>query len=236
MQKPKPGALPLYLQIAETLTIEIRSGKRPVGARLPPERQLAAEMQVTVTTLRKALKILDERGLLDRRQGSGNYVRDGRHDLGTYAFFRLELLEGGGLPTADLLLLERVVKPGWLRDFASPSRDAWRLRRLRYLDDLPVAIEEIWLDGRFEGSLTPETTSHALYRTYRDRLGLVIERTEDRIALGPAPAWTPPSLRPSDTRPFGLVRRRAYDGYGALAEVSTTWFDPARAVYVSRTP
>jgi GntR family transcriptional regulator len=98
------GALPTYLRIAERLTRDIVAGRLRPGDRLPPERRMAADLGVTVTTLRKALAVLTERGLLDRRQGSGNTITAGDTGRGVYALFRLERPEGGGLPTAELLI------------------------------------------------------------------------------------------------------------------------------------
>jgi len=45
------------------------------GDRLPPERQLAEELGVSRTALREAVKMLQEKGLLDSKQGSGTFVR-----------------------------------------------------------------------------------------------------------------------------------------------------------------
>ena len=52
------GALPIYLRIAEGLTRYIAAGRLGVGERLPPERAMAADLGVTVSTLRKALRVL----------------------------------------------------------------------------------------------------------------------------------------------------------------------------------
>ena len=55
---PRPaskGSLPVYLQISERLIREIGAGRLPDGARLPPEREMAASFSISVGTLRKAL-------------------------------------------------------------------------------------------------------------------------------------------------------------------------------------
>lgn len=230
------GALPSYLRIAEGLTRDIRAGLLVPGDRLPPERTLAAQHGVTVTTLRKSLKLLTERGLLERRQGSGNYVRAGDAAQGVYALFRLERPEGGGLPTAELIALARREKPADLPDLGSPAAEAWHIRRLRALDHRPVAVEDIWLDGRFPGPLRPEALSESLYRSYRALFGLQIARAEDRLSAGPLPGWAAGHLDLGPGAMMGLARRRAFDADGRIAEVSTTWFDPARAAYVARIP
>ncbi len=90
---------------------EIAAGRLLDGERLPPEREMAAEMGISVGTLRKALADLTGKGLLERRQGSGNYVKQGTGGESVYAFFRLELVEGGGLPTAELIAVESRTSP-----------------------------------------------------------------------------------------------------------------------------
>jgi GntR family transcriptional regulator len=123
------GPLPVHLQISEMLIREIAAGRLADGARLPTEREMAANLGIAVGTLRRALADLTEKGLLDRIQGSGNYVRARSDLLGVYAFFRLERIGGGGLPTADTLSVERLRKPSDLPEFGS-ANEAHRIRRL----------------------------------------------------------------------------------------------------------
>jgi len=234
-QGPHQGALPAYLRIAEHLTIEIGAGRLAAGDTLPPERRLAARYGVSMMTLRKALGVVTERGLIERRQGSGNYVLGGRENVGTYALFRLEAVPGGGgLPTAELLSIDAMTKPDGLADIGAAT-EGWRIRRVRALDGRPVAVEEIWLDGRYDG-LRADHLSESLYKTYADRLGLTITRAEDRVGLGALPGWAPETLRLSPGATMGLVERRSFDQYGKPAEASCSWFAPDRARYYARVP
>lgn len=231
------GALPTYLRIAEALTIDIGGGRLSPGEKLPPERAMAAQHAVAVATLRKALQVLEDRSLIERRQGSGNYVLGGGSNIGTYALFRLERKGvGGGLPTARLLDMTEADKPADLLDIGQGT--GIRMRRLRMLAGTPVAIEEIWLDERWHkaGALTPRTISESLYRTYADRLGLHISRAEDTISASPLPDWTPPEFGLSPGQVTSFIARRAYDQNGLPCEASKTWFDPARAQYFSKVP
>lgn len=139
-------ALPIYMQISESLMRDIASGRYVEGERLPPERSLAATYKTTVRTLRKSLAELEKNGMLERVQGSGNYVRYNADARSIYSMFRLELPTGGGLPSADILTVEYSEKPADLPDFGT-SKHASMIRRLRYLDDIVIAVEEIWLDG-----------------------------------------------------------------------------------------
>ncbi|PID77491.1 MAG: hypothetical protein CSB24_01060 [Deltaproteobacteria bacterium] len=63
-----------YIQIAEEIKSAISSGRYIEGQRLPSERKLSAEFGVTRVTVRKAIGQLVSSGLVENRQGSGNYV------------------------------------------------------------------------------------------------------------------------------------------------------------------
>lgn len=65
-----------YQRVYALLKEQIQQGEFPVGSRLPPERLLAARLGVSRNTLRQALRLLREEGLVEPAQGSGVYVRD----------------------------------------------------------------------------------------------------------------------------------------------------------------
>lgn len=163
-----PAALPLHQQISELLVREIASGRLVEGERLPPERDFAQRLGTSVRTLRKALSELSEKGMLERVQGSGNYVRRNAQAESVYSMFRLELPEGGGLPRAEVLDLARIEKPADLPGFGAAS-DATRIRRLRRLNDTIIAVEEIWLDGA-AGAIDPGRLADSLYLYYKTHL------------------------------------------------------------------
>jgi GntR family transcriptional repressor for pyruvate dehydrogenase complex len=62
--------------VAQRLIDLVGSRALKPGDRLPPERELAAQLQVGRTTVREALKLLTLSGLLEARRGSGTYVRE----------------------------------------------------------------------------------------------------------------------------------------------------------------
>lgn len=63
-----------YRQISDELRAEIQSGDWKAGEYLPPERQLCARWHVERTTLRRALALLAEEGLIEKRSGVGSRV------------------------------------------------------------------------------------------------------------------------------------------------------------------
>ncbi len=65
---------PLYLQVSDTLREEIVSGVYPVGARLPTEDALCDRFSVSRYTVREALRLLREDGLVSSRKRAGTVV------------------------------------------------------------------------------------------------------------------------------------------------------------------
>ncbi|XYK81540.1 MAG: GntR family transcriptional regulator [Labrenzia sp.] len=226
------NALPLYVQISELLIRDIAAGRLLDGERLPPERDMAEELGISIGTLRKALADLTEKGLLERIQGSGNYIRQGGTNESVYAMFRLELLSGGGLPKADILEVDRVFKPEDLPVFGT-SREGTRIRRLRYLNETIIAVEEIWLDGDC-GFVRKDQLSDSLYRFYQKQLGFWIVRAEDRVTIKAVPDWAPEVFAKAPGTLTGYIERFSWADKPEPVEFSRTWFDTDRAHYVQR--
>lgn len=63
-------------QLTDSLIDAVVSGRFAVGEPLPPERELADQLEVNRATLRQAVGRLEQIGLVTRRQGSGTVVRD----------------------------------------------------------------------------------------------------------------------------------------------------------------
>lgn len=230
---PQPGSLPLYLQVSELLIRDIAAGRLVEGEKLPTERVLARRLGIAVGTLRSALSDLEAKGMLRRVQGSGNYIRALSDPASVYAMFRLERTEGGGLPTARVLSVDRLAKPAHLPAFGE-SPEGHRIRRLRFLSGQPAAVEEIWLDGACAETLAAEDLSESLYLTYRDSLGLWIARAEDRIGQAPLPDWSPAEFPLSHGSLLPQVARLAWDREGRAVECSLTWYDPVTVRYTVR--
>jgi DNA-binding transcriptional MocR family regulator len=91
---------PLYLALADAIAVDVQSGKLRAGDRLPPQRDLADALGVTVTTVTRGYAEAERLGLVSGEVGRGTYVRppafaplaapqDGLVDLGTNALLPL---------------------------------------------------------------------------------------------------------------------------------------------------
>jgi GntR family transcriptional regulator, hexuronate regulon transcriptional repressor len=85
----------LYQELARKLIDELAQGKYKVGDRLPAERELAAEHEVSRPTVREAVIALEVQGLVEVRVGSGAYVKrlPGKEDIPGFNVSAFELTE-----------------------------------------------------------------------------------------------------------------------------------------------
>lgn len=65
---------PIYFAIADAIAKDVASGALPPGARLPPQRALAAALGIDFTTVSRGYAEAGTRGLIEGRVGQGTYV------------------------------------------------------------------------------------------------------------------------------------------------------------------
>ncbi len=104
---------PLYVQASEAYRALLAAGSYAPGDRLPSEIELSEQWGISRPTLREALRLLEEEGLIVRRHGVGTFVASARPVLaaGLEVLESIErMAERHGLATRmeDLAIHERV--------------------------------------------------------------------------------------------------------------------------------
>src|SRR5213080_3405535 len=99
------SALPVWAQIEDALAARIAEGDLRVGDRLPAERELADELDVSRGTIRQALDALAARGLVERGIGRGTFVAAGKVEvrLSDVAGFTEQMARAGLQASARVL-------------------------------------------------------------------------------------------------------------------------------------
>ncbi len=150
MPQLEKGSGPKYRAIAEALLADVESGRLKPGHRLPPQRQLAKELGVDLTTVTRAFNEARRMGLIEANTGSGSYVRKRIADQ--------EEVAPAGLPIIDLSMnmppqpsearLRERIQDGIAAVLSSPHG----LMRLHYQECVGAGPDRVagarWLAGR----------------------------------------------------------------------------------------
>lgn len=101
-------SVPVWQQIQAQLTEDISEGRYGPGDRLPSEADLATRFDVNRHTVRRALGVMADEGLVHARRGAGVFVTGGQiaYRLGRRTRFSQNLAEAGHTGHRDIVRLE----------------------------------------------------------------------------------------------------------------------------------
>ncbi|MFJ9708736.1 GntR family transcriptional regulator [Streptomyces sp. NPDC101234] len=128
-----PGQVHKHHRIARVLADEIRSGVHADGSRLPGEHALRERFGVSRTTLRQALQVLGEEGLISTHAGIGSFVTFDGTPLDNRLGWTRALAEQGTELTTEILRFEEVTDPALAARLELASTAFVALDRVRRL-------------------------------------------------------------------------------------------------------
>lgn len=136
--------VPLYYQLAELLRSKISSGEYTLGQQLPSERELMSTFSISRNTVRDAIDVLVQEGLVERDHGRGTFVALPKLKLGLARMtsFSEDMRERNLHPSSELLKTEVIFPPDAVAERLQvlDGEKVLYLKRLRLADDLPMAI------------------------------------------------------------------------------------------------
>ncbi len=208
--------VPLYIQIAEGLLDRIESGELTPGDRLPAERELSRALSVNRMTLRNALRVLELRGLLIRRQGDGTYVAAPKveRQAGYLFSFTKGMQSRGYTPGAKIILLERRPVEASIGSQLGLGASAtiYNIQRLRLLNRQPVMLEEFTIPvERFPGLEDHDLEGRSLYEIMEAEYQVSVTRARQSLEPVLATAFEAELLEIELGSPLMLERRISFD-------------------------
>jgi GntR family transcriptional regulator len=204
--------LPLYHQLADLLMARIERGDLSPGAKLPSEPELSRTHSIGRPTVRQATELLVQRGLIERRRGSGTFVREAPRKVDVFSLAgTLSSFARGGAPL-EATLLERVSRREVDRDPENPfsGRPAFSFMRVGRVagDRTPVLVEHIFLDPDVFPDLPRVPLAGAsLSRIVEERYYLRPTHAEQSFRVAIAPPRVRDALELGKRDPVLLVKR-----------------------------
>jgi GntR family transcriptional regulator len=134
-----------YQQIAEELRGRVLAGDFAAGRMLPSESELSAEFSASRVTVRRALEVLRDEGLVDARQGFGWFVAGDplRQPLGRLATIEEQMAESGVVSERRILEFAFERAPKFVTRVLNTPQ-VLRVKRLNMADGEPFAIVTVW--------------------------------------------------------------------------------------------
>ena len=158
----KLSPVPMHYQVEQDMRKLIETGVWQAGQQLPSEMELCTLYGVSRTTLRQAISVLVDEGLIVRERGRGSFVRASMVTAGARGLtsFSDEMAALGMKAGARLLSVQEMAAPAEIarRLRIEPGAPLVVVRRVRYANEMPLGIQVAHLPAaRFPG--LPETLS-----------------------------------------------------------------------------
>jgi GntR family transcriptional regulator len=187
------GRQPKYLRIHSDLRGRITSGQWPPGSPLPSQHELADEFGVSIMTLRQALQLLTDEGVIEPRHGAGTFVAAHyAYDLGHLRSFADDLTAQGATITTALVAAGTVTPPAEVGARLGTHRQVLRLRRLRLSGGHPLIVQTSYLPAALAPVIQAQDLSRRGLYTILAEHGQRITSASETI--------TPTTLSAADAR------------------------------------
>jgi GntR family transcriptional regulator len=177
---------PLYSLVASRAEELIASGTWQEGDRLPPERQLCRDFDVSRSTLRQALGELEARGLISRHQGRGTFVTRPRLQLPIVGAFSIsEAMRQNGMTISTRVIGVHVIEAS--RQLASdlaclPGDPLVLIERLRIGNGEAMVLDTAYLrESLFPGLAQADLEHRSLYEILRSEYGREAAEAQETI-------------------------------------------------------
>jgi GntR family transcriptional regulator, transcriptional repressor for pyruvate dehydrogenase complex len=179
-------------QVAGQIEKRILDGELRSGDRLPTERELAEQFQVSRTAVREAMKMLTQKGLVDMRPGRGTIVIDGAHEAMQHSIDLVMKLKLGEVGGSDKLVEVREILEveiaGLAAARATDKEIAAMHAAVKVMDEsLDDADAYIVADNNFHAALAEATQNTLILILVNSIVHLLSEQRKQIFETGDGP-------------------------------------------------
>ncbi|MEV0108424.1 GntR family transcriptional regulator [Nocardia sp. NPDC050799] len=196
-------------RIADILRHQIHAGT--LGDTLPSEQRLAAEHDTSRNTIRDALALLRDEGLIDRAPRVGTRVAARKYDHGLDALLGLqETLEGRGTVRNEVRAAQLITAPPAVarRLGVAPREQVVYLERLRYLGEQPLSLDLTYLAPEIGVRVLDHDLAHTDVFVLLEQLsGRSLGSADLTVEAIPADRHTAATLDVPDGAPLLMLER-----------------------------
>ncbi|MCH4207758.1 MAG: GntR family transcriptional regulator [Solobacterium sp.] len=217
--------VPLYCKLAETLEEKINHNVYKKGERIPSERELCEQYDVSRMTVRLAIEELERQGKVEKRQGKGTFVlsKSINQDLKDVYSFSREMERQGKISTTQIICRNVITADEKVACHLEIQKgdQVIYLERLRCAEDVAIMLEKTWFPYQsFSFLMNIDFGEKGLYKTLQEDYGIRIDRAIEKFKATELNA-NECKLLHCPKNQFGLLVKRTSYSEGKLVSYST---------------
>lgn len=213
--------IPLYHQLKEIILERIESGEWPEGTAIPSENELTRTCRISRATVRRAMELLVHEGYLEKRRGTGTFVREPKivEQLPKLKSFSEEM--AGREARKKVFSAEYVDPPARIKKILKlfPGEQVLYLKRLMIVDGVAIGILYEYICGRFGLDLDADF-SGSLYDILQAR-DVVLKEAEQIIEASMSSDEEMSFMGLDNPFPTLVIKRIVYSATGDPVEFVT---------------
>lgn len=199
------------------------------GMRLPDERSLSEHYQVSRPSMKRALELLAQEGIVFKKRGSGTFINPlylKNRGLFKYEGSNLGITDSFSVPgksqNIELLDYQVIKTDDDLKQdlFLTSSDFVYKIRRLRLLDDQPFLIETGFIPIKIAPDLNPDILKKSLFNYLEHQKNKRVTKSFLTITVEPSTLEDQVKLMLEPNEPVGIIEGIFFLDDGTPFEVS----------------
>lgn len=155
----------IYKEVKEDLNHKISDGIFKSGDKIPSERALSESYGVSRMTIRQALTELENEGFLIRETGRGTFVSAPNLYQENLKSFTQTLIDRHMTPSTEVIEVSKVLHLRHISQMLDihPDEPYYKIKRLRCGDDVPIALETVYIPMMYAKDIDQYDLTQSLY-------------------------------------------------------------------------
>ncbi|NVY96421.1 GntR family transcriptional regulator [Lactobacillus sp. DCY120] len=204
---------PIYVQIAQTIRDNIIHEHYP-ELKLPDERTLTQTFAVSRSSIKRALQLLADQGIVFKKQGSGNFInplflkqQTALNYNGDNVGLTTSMVTPGHEQHIEVLSLDVVLPTPEIQQnlFLTADDFVYSFQRLRSIDTTPILIEQSYIPVRLFPNLSRQLLKQSLFNYLENQENRLIKRAYLNFQAEPSTQNDQERLRLENWEPVGVI-------------------------------
>lgn len=214
----------IYKSIADRLRLRLNSADFAIGSPLPGEKKLAEEFGVARMTIRKAIDLLVDWGLVVRRHGSGTFVarKDVHHETSNLTGLAEVLRKQGKEVVSQVLAFEVMPAPPAIASLLRIKIDEriYFSRRVRYVDGKPLMLKDSYMPVKLFRNLSLSHLEGSKFDYIEKECGIIISGNYETLTPVLADKQLARSMNVPEQTPLLRITSLSYSDSGEFLNYS----------------